>query len=587
MLDIQAVCVIKNMNLLRKKILVLMFISILILFLIVLGYSYVKLDRDKDEEETVIARQDERFFSIATNTPHEINQIKPLSINNCDNIIEEEQKQLCIDNYLLNRYVMDHDLKGCTQIYDLEMRDECIFLIAKQHTTEAGSENNCKRIVNLSKREECLTVMSRYRPYNLENNICQELYYDQPFEKKECLDRNLAMQIYDMIVDESDPQKKQELIKLCSPDLALEYGIQCIQGAIKAMDDDCAQIDDSIIKDYCETYKIAKQDKRTVSDCNRMPLNNHRQVCLKEIELQKSKFDFDSDQDGKSDGGELFFNIDPFNPDTDGDGLKDGDEILKFHANPVSKDTDGDGLNDYEEVRIGADTQRIDTDKDGLKDGEDDDPINATNDKDGDKLSDEIEIKWGTDPNNKDTDGDGVTDAAEIMFYGTDPLGEGWSHDTDGDGLMDIDEIFYLTDIFNPDTDGDGLMDGGEIKNLTNPLGEGQMDFDEDGMADSEEEKIGRNSSLNEIKYPDLGNYSEQNESTQPRVVDKDGDGLTDSEEIELGTDPNNSDSDDDGLSDLDEIKIYQTNPLKFDTDNDGYSDNDEILAGYDPNKEE
>lgn len=60
--------------------------------------------------------------------------------------------------------------------------------------------------------------------------------------------------------------------------------------------------------------------------------------------------------------------------------------------------------------------------------------------------------------------------------------------------------------------------------------------------------------------------------------VDSDGDGLTDDEERELGTDPNNPDTDGDGLTDAEEVHVYNTNPLKKDTDGDGLSDGDEVL---------
>jgi outer membrane protein OmpA-like peptidoglycan-associated protein len=61
-------------------------------------------------------------------------------------------------------------------------------------------------------------------------------------------------------------------------------------------------------------------------------------------------------------------------------------------------------------------------------------------------------------------------------------------------------------------------------------------------------------------------------------AADSDGDGLTNRQEEELGTDPNNPDTDGDGLSDGDEINKYHTDPLKADTDGDGLSDGDEVM---------
>jgi hypothetical protein len=59
---------------------------------------------------------------------------------------------------------------------------------------------------------------------------------------------------------------------------------------------------------------------------------------------------------------------------------------------------------------------------------------------------------------------------------------------------------------------------------------------------------------------------------------DSDGDGLINSQELALGTDPFLADTDGDGLSDGEEVGIYRTDPLNPDTDGDGLSDGEEIL---------
>ncbi|MBI5473716.1 MAG: outer membrane beta-barrel protein [Ignavibacteriae bacterium] len=64
----------------------------------------------------------------------------------------------------------------------------------------------------------------------------------------------------------------------------------------------------------------------------------------------------DSDEDGLNDGQEVRrLHTDPLKADTDGDRLKDGEEIFKYYTDPRKADTDGDGVSDGEEVLAGAD----------------------------------------------------------------------------------------------------------------------------------------------------------------------------------------------------------------------------------------
>ena len=67
--------------------------------------------------------------------------------------------------------------------------------------------------------------------------------------------------------------------------------------------------------------------------------------------------------------------------------------------------------------------------------------------------------------------------------------------------------------------------------------------------------------------------------STDP---DDDNDGVSDLDEVGIGTDPLNSDSDGDGLNDGQEVSAG-TDPLVPDTDGDGLNDGQEVSAGTDP----
>jgi Bacterial TSP3 repeat len=104
------------------------------------------------------------------------------------------------------------------------------------------------------------------------------------------------------------------------------------------------------------------------------------------------------------------------NPDNDGDGISDSDEILVHGTDPDRADTDGDGLNDKAELTAGLKPRFADSD--------------------GDKLADGAETSAGTNPKSADTDGDGQDDWEEKILLVTDPRNSGSRFDALGATAM-------------------------------------------------------------------------------------------------------------------------------------------------------
>lgn len=80
-----------------------------------------------------------------------------------------------------------------------------------------------------------------------------------------------------------------------------------------------------------------------------------------------------SDQDGDNydDALEIEIGLDPGNPDGDGDGVADGDEITIYGTDPFAWDTDGDGIADGEELfSLQTDPLAWDSNGDGVADGQ-------------------------------------------------------------------------------------------------------------------------------------------------------------------------------------------------------------------------
>ena len=78
----------------------------------------------------------------------------------------------------------------------------------------------------------------------------------------------------------------------------------------------------------------------------------------------------DADNDGLTLCDEAAAGTDPAEPDSDGDGLNDGDEVINEGTDPLEADTDQDGLTDGEEVYYESDPLNPDTDGDGIRDGD-------------------------------------------------------------------------------------------------------------------------------------------------------------------------------------------------------------------------
>lgn len=224
----------------------------------------------------------------------------------------------------------------------------------------------------------------------------------------------------------------------------------------------------------------------------------------------------------------------PLSADTDGDGLTDGDEVNIYGSDPLLLDSDGDGMSDTQEAALGTALNNPDTDGDGLQD-----PWEVSNSFN--PLSAE-----GNDGADADIDGDGLSNLQE-QTHGGDPR----NADTDGDGLSDSAELLLGTCLFLADTDRDGLSDALENSISTNPL---QPDTDGDGMNDGWEYQhriVGFK--------PAVNNATDINPNNDIGV-DLDGDGLTNGQECEWGT-----------------------NPLRIDTDGDEVGDGVEVGQSSDP----
>lgn len=306
----------------------------------------------------------------------------------------------------------------------------------------------------------------------------------------------------------------------------------------------------------------------------------------------------DSDLDGLTDGHEvtpkglaLFganYTTDPTLKDSDADGYDDNVEEAGFtysytvytnanptgltvnhvllKTNPSEADTDGDGLTDFKEiVRYITDPTDADTDDDGIQDGTSVDLVADTLILRGELGNDFDPSYTGylTKIKEHDSDGDGLSDWQEInpdtafgSYAALNTYTVTYKDATSTDVVTDYTLLGYDPDNSNDstrlnpiiaDSDGDTtdptnpLNDGAEIALGTHPL---IADTDGDGVWDADE--------ANDGDATDATNPLIYNAAVAPDP-DTDGDGLDDVDEATfgIGTDINDPDTDDDGLNDL------------------------------------
>jgi predicted peroxiredoxin len=226
-------------------------------------------------------------------------------------------------------------------------------------------------------------------------------------------------------------------------------------------------------------------------------------------------------------------------PDTDGDGVLDSVECPLGAPCP---DNDGDGDPDYDDT---------DSDNDGLDDMTECPISMSCADEDGDGIPDYVES------NEIDTDGDGTPDYNDT--------------DADGDGQNDTVECgaTFAASASCADTDGDDIPEWLDAQDSGSSAG----DSDDDGIADNIECPTGY--ICVDSDGDGIPNYMD---------LDSDGDGKQDGGI----TDSRTQDCDDDGIKDyFDPSACPNTTPPtnNTDTDGDGVTDAEEMERGTNPNQ--
>ncbi len=327
-----------------------------------------------------------------------------------------------------------------------------------------------------------------------------------------------------------------------------------------------------------------------------------------------------------------YYETDLCNPDTDGDGILDGEEVAQLGGGPVAGrpaawpaaqpspgfttvipegksatlptadysgtgplytfnpaagpalaptvpaldvDSDNDGLSDYEEVNTtGTDPLDADSDDDTLMDA---DELIATGGTPG--AHPQRTFDQNSDPLDINTDDDYLPDPVEGSCGTPTYTGTGLSALNGALGGTRDTECPYVN---NADSDDDGVTDGAVIPiTHTGPNGFVYSYVFIEGFHDVAAASVAAPGTVRTVVTPATG---EQNDDQLCNVCDSDsdGDGLTDGQEVSLGTAPQDWDTDDDGRNDWHEQTgggPIPTDPFDPDTDDDGLLDSAEVFG--------
>jgi hypothetical protein len=276
----------------------------------------------------------------------------------------------------------------------------------------------------------------------------------------------------------------------------------------------------------------------------------------------------DLDADNYADALEPDLGLDPSNPDTDADGVADGDEITIYGTDPTLADSDGDGVLDGEEL-FGIHTDPLvwnepitDASTQSMAQEATSAPVQNFEQK-----SEVAPLGQKSTENLTATNGDaaalgptGDASAAPGNFTrGGVPVS--------GAALLGPDGKYSVTENSPPIVSVSGTTS-------TPPVIEPAP-----GTELAPEAVAAPVESTEPVAADPTTADPTAAEATVASETDLDADSYPDAAELEVGLDPTNPDTDGDGVADGDEANIYFTDPFTADSDGDGLVDGDELFA--------
>ena len=175
-----------------------------------------------------------------------------------------------------------------------------------------------------------------------------QLFYESDVWSQEDNNRAKDVEVYNMALEQKNLSSCEEIKDLYTRDLCFERVAVSLSNQSTILG--CQNIENNEEKEMCNftVYKTKAIQEKSIEPCNKLILENLIKRCIEQVEssnfcadeecyeeFYQSLKGVDSDKDGLLDLDEMYiYQSDPENPDTDGDGYSDGDEI-KNGYNPL------------------------------------------------------------------------------------------------------------------------------------------------------------------------------------------------------------------------------------------------------------
>ena len=274
----------------NKKILIL-FLGLILFIVLLIFFLYFKNNNSINKN---VDKNNENYNNKESENLGKINQVSPYSYK--ENIIRAAIEQKTAES--------------CSRLLFGEDKFDCVFRVAIANR----SEELCVELKGSTREKECYDYI-QLEKVKLEKNLQSCLNLDLNKETQMACLINYFSDKFDINICNNSFNNDEDYKLLC----------------------------ESIIN-----HNIAIKEK-DIKMCDKIELENYKVDCLIILNNQPK----DSDGDGIKDSLELMYDTNPYDKDTDKDGLTDFDETMIYSTNPKNPDTDGHGYNDRDEVKNG------------------------------------------------------------------------------------------------------------------------------------------------------------------------------------------------------------------------------------------